>query len=382
MRVAWQHEAAQLRDAALFIGLPDPALWSGPPVRESGIAAWMEEVRFFTTVEVDAVLTVHSRSGNAFELYGKGRSFLNPVRLARYAPYAVEAESVEENPEVIARARTVWREYVDGIARRIGAPASVTEDDAEVPEAVWRPGDEEGPHLRLWMNCSYGLHPDSPLFTRLPGRALVRLDAHAPADMAGVTPRAVTGVSDVPEWIPDSYQEYALEQARLEYETPDDEDRLVERIRHVLGGAIRAGGSLHDHLGRLATTPVEARPDTDSYLWLHTFQHPDAPQGRLPAIHMAHVIGVLANHEKEGSARIPETVEPGLTLHYYDLFDPRMQNALAVTGREACALWRPVRASYEQSVTGKSYLVTPQDVLDRLTSTARAAATESAPDPS
>lgn len=366
MRVAWQHEAAQLRDAATFIGLPDPTLWSGPPVRESEIAAWMEEVSFFTTIEIDSVLTVHSRSGNAFELYGNGRNFLNPVRLARYAPCAIEAESAQENPEVLARARTAWREYVDGIARRIGAPVRVTQDDAEVPEAIWRPGGEEGPHLRLWMNGSHGLDPDSPLFTKIPGRVLVRLDAHAPADMAGVTPREVSGVSDLPEWIPEVYQEHAVEQARREHETPDDDDRLLERIRHVLSGTISTGGSLHDHLGRLAATPVGAGPDTDSYLWQHAFQHPGAPQGRLPAIHVAHVISVLANHEKEGSARIPETVEPGLTLHYYDLFDPRMQDALAVTGREACALWRSVRSSYEQSITGKSYLITPQDVLDRL----------------
>ncbi|WP_314250663.1 hypothetical protein [Streptomyces sp. DSM 40907] len=366
MPVAWQHEAAQLRDAAIFIGLPDPTLWSGPPVRESEIAAWMEEVKFFTTIEIDSVLTVHSRSGNAFELYGKGRDFLNPVRLARYAPYAIEAESIEENAEILARGRTAWREYADGIARRIGDPVRVTEDDAEVPEAIWRPGGEEGPYLRLWMNSSHGLDPDSPLFTRIPGRVLVRLDAHAPEDMAGVTPREVPGSGDLPEWIPDAYQEHAVEQARLAHETPDDEDRLLERIRHVLGGSIRTGGSVHGYLGRLAATPVEASPDTDSYLWQHTFQHPDAPQGRLPAIHMAHVISVLANHGKEGSARIPETVEPGLTLHYYDLFDPRMQNALAVTGREACALWRQVRSSYEQSITGKSYLITPQDVLDRL----------------
>ncbi|MFJ6484357.1 MULTISPECIES: hypothetical protein [unclassified Streptomyces] len=366
MRVAWKHEAAQLRDAAIFIGLSNPVLWSGPPVRESEIAAWTQEVKFFTTIEIDSVLTVHSRSGNAFELYGKGRNFLNPVTLARYAPYAIEAESAPENPEILARARTVWQEYVDGIARRIGAPLRVTPDDAEVPEAVWRPGGEEGPNLRLWMNASYGLDPDGPLFTKVPGRVLVRLDAHVPADMVGVTPRELPEVSDLPEWIPDWYQEHAVEQARREHEAPDDDDRLLERIRHVMGGALSIGGSLHDYLGQLATTPVEAGPEPDSYLWQHTFQHPGAPQGRLPAIHMAHVISVLANHEKEGSARIPETVEPGLTLHYYDLFDPRMQNALAVTGREACALWKPVRSSYERSVTGKSYLVTPQDVLDRL----------------
>ncbi|MER5773825.1 hypothetical protein ABT144_05955 [Streptomyces sp. NPDC002039] len=209
--------------------------------------------------------------------------------------------------------------------------------------------------------------PENPLFTRIPGHVLVRLDAHAPADMPGVTPRPASGVSDLPEWIPDWHQAHAVEQARLEYETPNDEDRLIERLRHVVGGALRTSGSIHGHLGQLATTPVaESGPDTDSYLWLHAFQHPDAPQGRLPAHHMAHVISVLANHEAKGSARTPETVDPGLTLHHYDLFDPRMQNALAVTGREACALWKPVRASYERSATGKICLVTPQDVLDRL----------------
>ncbi|GAA0272847.1 hypothetical protein GCM10010302_08060 [Streptomyces polychromogenes] len=371
MRVAWQHEAAQLRDAAIFIGLPNPALWSGPPVRESAIPAWMEEVKFFSAIEIDSVLTVHSRSGNAFELYGKGRSFLNPVRLARYVPYTVDAETVEENPQALAAARTAWREYVDGIAQRIGAPLQVTEDDADIPEAIWRPGGEEGPHLRLWVNPSYGLAPDNPLFTRIPGRALVRLDAHAPQDLPGVTPRPASGVNDVPDDVPAWYQEHAVEQARLEYEAADDDDLLNDRLRHVVGSAIEAGTSIHGHLGALAATPVaESGPDTGSLLWQHTFEHPDAPQGRLPAQHMAHVISVISNHDAKGSTRTPESVEPGLTLRYYDLFDPRMQNALAVTGREACALWKSVRTSYEASVTGATFLVMPQDVLDRMRSAA------------
>lgn len=360
MRVAWQHEAAQLRDAAVFTGLPDPALWSGPPVRESEIAAWMEEVKFFTTIEIDSVLTVHSRSGNAFELYGKGRSFLNPVRLARYAPYAVEAESAPENPEILARARTAWREYVDGVARRIGAPVRVTEDDAEVPEAVWRPGGEEGPHLRLWMNSSHGLDPDSPLFTRIPGRVLVRLDAHAPADLAYVTPRGSPGRA--------TCRSGSRTGTRS---TPSSRRDANTRRRTTTTACSKGSGTCWaarsapedpstTTSAALATTPAEAHPDTDSYLWQHTFRHPDAPQGRLRPRSTAHVISVLANHEKEGSARTPESVEPGLTLHYYDLFDPRMQNALAVTGREACALWRTVRSSYERSITGKSYLITPR----------------------
>ncbi|MFG2298237.1 hypothetical protein [Streptomyces sp. NPDC048603] len=382
MQVIVQHEAAQLRDAVLFIGFPDPALWCGPPVVESEIATWMEEVKFFTAIEIDSVLTVHSRSGNAFELYGKGRHFLNPVRLARYVPCAISAENVGENPEVLAAARAVWREYAVGIEQRIGPPLRITDDDAAVPEAVWRPGGEEGPTLRLWVNTSNGLDPGSRLSTRIPGRALVRLDAHAPADLPGVTPRVVSEVNDVPEWIPEWYQEHAVEQARLEFETPDDEDRLSEGIRHVLGGALTHDGSIHDHLAQLAATAFEADPDTDSYLWQHVFRHPDAPQGRLPAIHMARVMSVIANQMTDGAARTPEGVEPGLRLHYYDLFDPRMQDELAVTGREACALWRSVRSSYERSIAGKSYFITPQDVLDRLRAAAETAARESAADPS
>ncbi|MET9609336.1 hypothetical protein ABZZ17_30455 [Streptomyces sp. NPDC006512] len=365
-----EHEAAQVRDAALFIGLPNPALWSGPPVREGDLAAWMESVEYFTTLEINSVLTVHSRSGNAFELYGKGRSFLNPVRLARYSPWAIEADSAEENPEVLVRAHAAWRYYVDGVVRRLGPPVRVTEDGDRFPEAIWLPGGEEGPRLRLWLNCSQVLNPDIQLSDKMPGAALVRLDAYAPAQPADAAPAEVSSANDVPEWIPASYQEYAVQQARLEYEAPEDDDDLVKRIQHALAGALRNGGSVRAYLGDLAESAVASQPDVDSYHWQHVFQHPDAPQGRLPALHMAHVISVLVNQTTDGSARIPETVEPGLSLHYYDLFNPRMQNSLGITGQEACAVWRRVNTSYRASIPGNSYMVAPTDVVERLSAQA------------
>ncbi|MFD6877238.1 MULTISPECIES: hypothetical protein [unclassified Streptomyces] len=375
MRFAWQDTPGQVRDAATFIGLPNPALWSGPPVREGDLAGWMDEVKYFTRLEIDSVITLHSRSGTPFELYGRGSDFLNPVRVARYVPCVIEAENAEENPKVLALARTAWREHVDAVAQRFGAPVRVAEDEDEVLEAIWRLAGDEGPDLRLWLNATQVLVPDSPLYTRLPGRALIRLDAHAPEDMAGVTPRPVDEANDVPEWIPDGYQKHAVDLARAEYEAFEDEDRVVDRVRHALGGAVAGGGSVLDLLGTLVDTPFEVRPEADSYSSRHIFRHPDAPQGRLPALHVAHVISVLANHEQEGSARTAQSVEPGLTLHHLDLFNPRVQNSLGVTGREACGVWRLTRAGFEKSIAGKAYMITPADVMERLRTAALAAGT-------
>ncbi|MGW2015318.1 hypothetical protein [Streptomyces sp. NPDC001927] len=353
----------------MFASLPGMSeVWAGPPVPESELAAWVTGLTYFTTISVDSVLSLITPSGNAFELYGEGQHFLNPIRLARSCCWAIQAHAPEENEETLGLAVQAWRRYVDAVVHRMGPPARISDDGEAVYEAVWLPDGDDGPHVRLWLNQGMVLNPGNGLFGKLAGSALIRLDVHAPAELpsAEVPSGGGAEVNDVPEWIPPVYQEHAVEQARLAHAALRDEDRLVERIRHVLGGAALHGGSVRAYLGHLSETSIDELPDVDSYLSAHTFRHPDAPQGRLPAVHMAAVIAAIVSQTTDGEARVLEMTEPGAALHYYDLFDPRIQNALALTGSEACAVWRILRESYTRSAVGKTIMVAPPDVQLRL----------------
>ncbi|WP_217179580.1 hypothetical protein [Streptomyces sp. AC495_CC817] len=259
------------------------------------------------------------------------------------------------------KAVEAWDRYVRAVSSRIGQPDSTTIDEVKGIEAVW---ERYGPRLRLWMNVGYHT-PDDGLAVSV----LVRLDVHAPertttADEEPRPPEPVSEVSDVPEWYPQSALESALRRARAEYEKQYSDDELLERMAEIRQDALECGGSVRGLLGRIHTTPVEPSPDTQSFLWAHAFQHPEAPQGRLPAVHLATALADAVNEEgRDREVRVLDTIEPGARLHRYGLLHPDMQDVLATTGREAAVLWAKLRGEFAGAESRAITFIAPPDVV-------------------
>lgn len=348
-----------MKDAALFFALPDiSGIWGGPPIPQSELAGWVEGLKYFRRIDADPVLTLHTVSGNAFELYGKSHIYLNPVRLARYCCYAIQSHSVEDNTETFVQAAQAWQSYTAAVTNRIGAPDEV---DPEGHEAVWRKDGPGGPTLRLWLNVGK-LTPDGHLALS----ALVRLDVHAPEETqrSDVARGPVGDAIDTPDWYPPQGIEGALNRAHAEYEAGLGDDELRELLTEMHTGAVECGGSVRHLLGQLYEIPVEPQPGVQSFPWARTFRHPRAPQGRLSAMHLAMELAAAVNGEdSDRRAQVLDGTPLGEGLRRYALLDPRIQDALAITGHEAAVVWTKARERYAAAAVGEILYLAPPDVV-------------------
>lgn len=355
----YAQEPGRVMDAALFSILPEMSgLWSGPPILQEELGAWVRDLKYFRHIEVDPVLTLVTVSGNSFELYGKGNLYLNPVRLARVCCFAAQSDAPADNAETGRQAVEAWDRYVKAVSGRIGPPDETNIDQEHGVEAVWR---RHGPTLRLWLNMGHTQVTGGELAVS----ALVRLDVHAPHETApAATAAATEQVCDVQDWFTPDVVASALRRAWAEYEADFGEPELADRLAELHRGALECGGSVRGVLARIHEAPVPQLPDTKSFFWAHAYRHPEAPQGRLPAVHLATALADAVNERGEDRrAQVFDTTYLGAGLHSYALFEPDMQDALAITGREAAALWKKLRGAYAAAAVGEILYVAPPDVV-------------------
>ncbi|MEU3783625.1 hypothetical protein [Streptomyces sp900129855] len=136
-----------------------PTIWSGPPYPGKGLDMWCAQFDWVPT-SFERVLQVRTDTGATLTLNNVGGRWA-PVTDVSHWLWGAGAETVEDNPSLLAEAARVWPMYVTAAAAVMGEPTWEGSWDAEdfpenlgnhdVGSRAYRLAQQNPHRLACWM---------------------------------------------------------------------------------------------------------------------------------------------------------------------------------------------------------------------------------------